>query len=155
MKSSLSLLFVFILFGSLTAQNYSVAGRVIDADSRVSIPFVNIIVNNGKYGGTTDIDGKFSIHSPEKISSLQLTYVGYESLHYTIDGKAKNLVIKLKEKEYELPEFVVYPNENPAHRIIQNAIDNRDLNNPEKLPKFSYTSYDKMIFTIELDSAHV
>lgn len=152
MKSSLSLLFIFVLFGSLSAQRYTVSGRVIDADSRVSIPFVNIIVNNGKWGGTTDIDGKFSIYSPEKVNSLKLTYVGYEPLNYTIDNKTKNLVIKLKEKEYELPEFVVYPTENPAHRIIQNAIENRDLNNPEKLEKFSYTSYDKMIFTIELDS---
>jgi len=152
MKSTISILLFVILCGSLSAQNFVVTGRVIDADSRVSIPFVNIIVNNGKYGGTTDIDGKFTILSPEKIESLRLTYVGYESLNYTIGNKTKNLVLKLKEKDYELPEYVVYPTENPAHRIIQNAINNRDLNNPEKLPEFSYTSYDKMIFTLELDS---
>jgi hypothetical protein len=51
-----------------------------------------------------------------------------------------------------LPEFTVFPTENPAHRIIKNAVAYRDYNDPEKLPAFAYTSYDKMIFTLELDS---
>jgi len=143
---------MIIIGGSVFAQQNTVTGRVIDADSRVALPFVNIIVNQGKWGGTTDIDGKFSIRSPEKIESIQLSYVGYESMDYSLENKYKNLIIKLKEIEYELPEYVVYPTENPAHRIIQNAIGHRNLNNPEKLEKFSYTAYDKMIFTIELDS---
>jgi hypothetical protein len=131
---------------------FEVSGRVIDSESRVTLPFVNIVVNDGIKGGTTDIDGKFLLRSGEEIKVLSLSYVGYESQKYVLAGKGQNLVIKMKKVEYELPEFVVFPSENPAHRIIRNAVTYRDYNDPEKLPAFSYNSYDKMIFTLELDS---
>lgn len=145
-----TLLIIFSIF--IQAQGHRVAGRVIDADSRVALPFVNIVINDGSRGGTTDIDGKFSLKSNEPVQILKLSYVGYEPLIYAVTPGSKNHVIKLQKVEYELPEYVVYPTENPAHRIIRNAVENRDKNNPEKLPAFAYTSYDKMIFTLELDS---
>ncbi len=144
-------LFVLIFVDSFP-QVFEVSGRVIDADSRVALPFVNIVINDGHKGGTTDIDGKFSLRSPEEIYQISLSYVGYEHSVFEINKKNKNLLIKLKKVEYELPEYIVFPNENPAHRIIKNAINYRDYNDPEMLPGFSYTSYDKMIFTLELDS---
>ncbi len=134
------------------AQQYVISGRVIDADSRVALPFVNIVVNEGQRGGTTDIDGKFRIASREPARTLTLSYVGYETRVVEVDPATSSHVIALKKVEYELPEFVVYPTENPAHRIIRNAVENKDKNDPEKLPAFAYTSYDKMIFTLELDS---
>jgi hypothetical protein len=152
MKRFAILFFLCIPFLQLYAQAHQVSGRVIDADSRLPLPFVNIVLNDGKYGGTTDIDGKFSFYSSEEIHTLALSYVGYESLEYRVGEKKTGLVILLKSTEYELPEFVVFPTENPAHRIINNAVANREYNDPEKLPAFSYTSYDKMIFTFELDS---
>lgn len=143
---------LFLLFINSLSQVYEVSGRVIDADSRVALPFVNIVINDGNRGSTTDIDGKFSFRSPDIINHLSLSYVGYESTRYEINKKNKNLFIKMKKVEYKLPEYVVFPTENPAHRIINNAITYSEYNDPEKLPGFSYTSYDKMIFTFELDS---
>jgi len=142
----------FLLFINSFSQVYEVSGRVIEADSRVALPFVNIVINDGNRGGTTDIDGKFSFRSPDVINHLSLSYVGYESTRFEIAKKNKNLLIRMKKVEYKLPEYVVFPTENPAHRIINNAIAYREYNDPEKLPGFSYTSYDKMIFTFELDS---
>jgi len=37
-----------------------------------------------------------------------------------------------QEQAYSLQEVVVRPGVNPAHRIVENAIRNRDKNNPEK-----------------------
>jgi len=142
---------ILLSFG-LRAQVYEVSGRVIDSESRVTLPFVNIVINEGLKGGTTDIDGKFLLRSPEEIKVLSLSYVGFESQKFVLTGKNQNLIIRMKKVEYELPEFTVFPTENPAHRIIKNAVAYRDYNDPEKLPSFSYTSYDKMIFTLELDS---
>ena len=137
---------------SMAAQQYRIAGRVIDESSRVALPFVNIVINDGQRGGTTDIDGKFNLSSPVPVRTLKLSYVGYETKEVAVDPAKGSQVITLREVEYELPEFVVYPTENPAHRIINNAVNNKDVNDPEKLPAFAYTSYDKMIFTLELDS---
>ena len=55
----------------------------------------------------------------------------------------------MKKASYELGEVVILPGVNPAHRIINNVVNNRDLNNPEKMRSFSYTSYEQVIFTID------
>jgi hypothetical protein len=152
MQKVIFIILIFLVPLLCPAQLYEVSGRVIDASSREPLPFVNIVINQGNRGGTTDIDGKFHFRSEQPVVSLSLSYIGYESMVFPIDEESSGLVIRMKKINYELPEIVVYPTENPAHRIISNAIAHRDMNDPEKLPAFSYTSYDKMIFTFELDS---
>jgi len=145
-------LFLFLSINILLqAQNYSVSGKVIDSETKEALAFVNIIINNSKYGTCTDIDGKFKINSFVPIDYIQLTYVGYEKKIFDIENQEK-LIIPLQRIEYHLPLFEVFPGENPAHRIINNVIKNRDVNNPEMIKSFSYTSYDKMIFTANIDS---
>ncbi|MCD4679397.1 MAG: DUF5686 and carboxypeptidase regulatory-like domain-containing protein [Bacteroidales bacterium] len=149
------ILVLFLLLGlclSGFAQNYSVSGKVIDSESKEPLAFVNIVVNNGKYGGATDIDGKFLLYSPKQITSLKFSYVGYEALNIPITTSDQSLLIRLKSISYDLSEVVIIPGENPADRIIKKTIENRDLNDPEKINSFSYTSYDKMIFTADMDS---
>jgi hypothetical protein len=133
----------------MSAQKYSCSGTVYDKQTKQALAFVNIVANNSKLGTASDIDGKFTIISSEKIESLKLTYVGYAPQTFYLEGEQKNLEIFLDKTSFELEEFVVVAGENPAHRIIRNVIENRELNDPEKLRSFSYTSYDKMIFTID------
>ncbi len=151
----LPLLLIFSLL-ALGQSNYAVSGKVIDADTREPLAFVNIIINQGRTGGSTDIDGKFSFVSSEKIKTLTMTYVGYQTLIIPIhEDLTKGLLIKLKKKQIELAEVVIYPTENPAHRIINLVIKNRDRNNPEKMKSFSYTSYEKTIFTAMMDTLNM
>ncbi len=152
MKPALIFIISLLLFSSGFGQNYQVSGRVFDYETNIALPFVNIVINGTQLGGTTDIDGKFSLKSPEEIKVIHLSYVGYEPVDYVIGGKSSGIRIKMHRTEYELSEVVVIPGINPAHRIIDNCIENKDINDPEKLPAFSYTSYDKMIFSIDLDS---
>ena len=60
--------------------------------------FVNIKINDGKYGGTTDIDGRFNLKSNQTIHLLSFSYVGYEPFAYPVLDD-KDIVIKLKSKE--------------------------------------------------------
>ena len=148
-------LLIFFLVGIVSlsqAQHFIVKGVVKDKQNRRPLAFVNITSTDGSRGATTDIDGKFRIALKTGSCCLKLTYVGYESLDYTINQSKEFQQILLKEKTYELSEVEIFPGVNPAHRIIQNVIDNRDLNNPEKLNAFTYTSYDKMIVTLDADS---
>ena len=152
MKFTILSALLWLFFMNVFGQTYSVKGRVIDSESRKALPFVNIVINNSNRGGTTDIDGKFLLRSNDNIQFLRLSYVGYKSQVFPVQDAGEEQLILLEKIEYELPEYVVYPTENPAHRIIRNTINNRDLNDPEKLDAFTYTAYDKMIFTLELDS---
>ncbi len=152
MKPAVIFIFVFFTIYAVNGQNYRVSGKVFDSENSLPLPFVNIVINNTQLGTTTDIDGKFSIKTSTPITTLHLSYVGYKPVNYKVGTETKNLRIKMKPTEYELSEVVIIPGINPAHRIVNNCIDNRNINDPEKLPAFSYTSYDKMIFTLDLDS---
>ncbi len=149
-----SILLFFLLFQliSLSAQEHCIQGKVIDAKNIETLAFVHVLVNEGKTGSTTDIDGKFKICASEPIQMLQFSYVGYQSKEIVISDPEAVVSVQLEPAEYQLEEVEVFPAENPAHRIIKNVIANRDKNDPEKLDAFTYVSYDKMIFSIEPDS---
>ncbi len=154
MKYALFFFFLVLIFPreSQSQGNFRISGMVIDSKTKEPLPFVNILINKGEHGGTTDIDGKFHLKSPEPIRSLRLSYVGYEVNHFPIGNKTANLVIQMVSKEIDLSEVEILPGINPAHRIIRNAIDNRDINDPEKIRTFSYTAYDKTVFTLDMDT---
>jgi hypothetical protein len=138
----------------LSAQElHVISGRVIDQTTREPLPFVNIVINNSNFGGTTDIDGRFLLKSSINILSIRLTYVGYEPLVYTVGSRKRDLVIQMTRRDIDLQEVEILPGINPAHRIIQAVIDHRDINDPEKVKSFSYTAYDKTIFTVDADTA--
>lgn len=137
----------------ILGQVNEISGVVLDSISGEPLPFVNIIVNQSSYGTTADIDGKFTVQFKAEITSLTFSYVGYKTL--ILEGNAlskKNMTVRLSSSNISMDEVVVLPGENPAHRIIKNATDNRKKNAPEELPSFSYTSYNKMYFTAEIDS---
>ena len=149
----LIVLLALACFNLKAQQTYTISGKVIDAETKESLAFVNIIQTGTRYGISTDIDGKFTLHSDKPINAIMLTYVGYYPLQYSIpSGKYDNLLISLQKKTIDLNEVVILPTINPAHRIIDSVLANRYQNDPEKLKTFSYTSYEKTIFTAKLDT---
>lgn len=84
MKHCVLLFFFFTL--SLKAQ-FQVNGIVKDAASQKGLPFASIVSNEGS-SSISDVDGKFSISSKNKISSLTVSYVGYQKKTITVtDGQ--------------------------------------------------------------------
>jgi len=155
-RATRNIFLLYFILASLVSsgQNiYYVSGKVTDSKTKEPLAFVNIVINNSQYGGTTDIDGKFRLRSAYPVQRLQLSYVGYIPLTYPVGNKTENLSIQMTRTEIELTEVDIFPGINPAHRIIRNAIENRDQNDPEKLSSFSYTSYDKVVFTAEADTS--
>jgi hypothetical protein len=147
---SLLLLLALTPFWML-GQNRVIHGLVSDKKSNEPLAFVNIVSNDGR-GAVTDIDGKFSLTAGRNTISLTATYVGYQPKTYEIDFSKPLQKIQLTGKVFDLDEVSIFPGENPAHRIINKVIENRDLNDPKKMKAFSYTSYDKMILTVGADS---
>jgi hypothetical protein len=147
-----TLFFAFISL-ALCAQPKSITGQVFDQETNEPLPFVNITVNNSKFGTAADVDGRFTINIAEPISSLTFSFVGYEQFTMPITQNTPlPLNVYMKETSETLMEVEVVAGENPAHRIIRNAVKNRDKNDPENLASFSYTSYNKLLVTLEADS---
>ncbi|MCU0370672.1 MAG: carboxypeptidase-like regulatory domain-containing protein, partial [Bacteroidales bacterium] len=140
----LAFILVFNCYNLAAQQKYTISGRVIDAETREPLAFVNIVQTGTRTGISTDIDGKFILQSTRPVDSILLTYVGYFPLQYPIpSGKKDNLLIALQSKTIDLNEVVILPTINPAHRIIDSVLANRYRNDPEQLQSFSYTSYEK------------
>lgn len=145
----LSIIF-FLSFVNLLSQTYKISGKIVDETSREPLAFVNIVANNGQAGVTSSIEGYFSIQSTKPIDSLRFSYVGYVSKTIYKNDFTNHINVRLTKQNIELQEVLILPSENPAHRIIDKTIANKDLNNPFKNASFSYVSYNKMIFTSDV-----
>ncbi|MDD3877756.1 MAG: DUF5686 family protein [Bacteroidales bacterium] len=130
------------------SQDFRICGNVYDQQSREPLSFVNIVVNNSNRGGISDIDGRFCINSSEEPINLKLSYVGYEPVEIQLEN-LRDLRVFMKPSEITLAEVVILPGENPAHRIIDSVIANRQFNRPENLPSFEYKAHNKVSFGID------
>lgn len=146
-----SILFFLLAFLSkpLFPQSHSVSGKITDANNRQPLAFVNVVVNDGHQGTISDIDGKYSIASEQPIQKISFSFVGYESKVVEISSGQKICNVALTSIVFELNEVTVDAGENPAHRIIDSVMANRKRNNPDQLDSYSYTIYDKMVFTVD------
>lgn len=141
----LSFFIVLLSFYSFSQTNRTF--KIVDQSDNSPVAFANIIFNDDVYSGTiSDIDGLFKI--PSDVKKITISYIGYESQTLNIDDLKTN-VIRLEQKISALDEVVINSTENPAHRIIRNAVKNKDINNPEHLDAFTYTSYDKIYIDTE------
>lgn len=147
-------IFLFLsLSGSCVFGQEVFTGRVYDKNNNEPLAFVNIVYNSRNLGTTTDLNGRFSIPNKKNIEFLRVSYLGYktkiieaEELH-----NRQHIELFLEIDAYRLDEVIVFPGENPAHRIIKEVKRNADINNPEKMTSFSYIDYSKMIFTVDVD----
>ncbi len=147
---------IFSQSSYIFAQKLNINGIVIDDRTKEPLPFVNIDVNDGETGTTTDLDGKFSINvESSTLKKVVFVYVGYHKFIYKVkqidDLKPlqKPLRIALIENPEQMREVVVIAGANPAHRIIKEAIKNRNKNNPQKLKSYQYKAYHKALFSAE------
>ena len=147
------LLSLLLTISLLSYSQEYISGKVVDHESNVELAFVTILFNNGHTGVSTDIDGKFKFKNSDNIQTLTLSYIGYEKKTISIATLESNTTITLKKSAYQLEEVVIKAGINPAHRIIDSAIANKNINNPEKATEFFYESYNKVVFDGDGDSS--
>jgi hypothetical protein len=146
------IIFVFAAFFATTNafSQFKVTGKVIDRITEEPLAFASIIFNNDQFlGARTDIDGKFSVNSRQKLISFSCSYIGYKKQIIFIDSVTKRnnlIIISLEPLTSELQEVVIRPGENPANSIIEKVIANKDSNNPENISSFRCTIYNKTIY---------
>lgn len=143
---SFFLLFVYCSIGQ------EIYGRVTDSRSKEPLPFVAIVEVGTSNGVYSDIEGYFKIKIQNTANLISFHYVGYEDRKIAWSGDQDWRVV-LVAKDNLLGEVIIRPGVNPAERIIRNAIENKKTNNPESDTPFTYESYNKLVFGMELDTA--
>jgi len=153
LSALLFMLTLILLAGSTAlAQKTIISGKIVDAETKEPLPFVNVVFKGSKIGTTSDFDGNYRLETYYPSDSLQISSVGYipqtkkvkkdetQVINFTVEAGAvqlREVVIKADKKA-----------ENPAHPIIRNVIANKKINNREKLGAYEYETYNKIEFDV-------
>jgi len=114
--SSALLLLLVALSVPVLAQQV-VRGTVIDAESRESLPGVNVVVKGTLKGVATQIDGTFELTLEAGETILVFSFTGFETQEIDVTGR-NQLVVELVPADLYLDELVV---------IGYGAVRKRDL----------------------------
>ncbi len=103
------------IFTTLSAQNGSISGTVLDASSNDPLIAANITVSSEALtettGSATDANGQYTIANlPPGEYSVKVNYIGYETKEETItlnSGQSLNLDFKLALSAIEYDTYVV------------------------------------------------
>lgn len=127
-------------------------GVVTDSETAEPLVFAHVVLNDGPYGTTTDLNGFFELTSPVSIDKIQVKYIGYETQEFSVASLDDTLHFQLAKAVNKLDEVTVFPGENPANVILKKVVKNRRKNDPSQLPFFSYRAYEKTVFTLIEDT---
>ncbi len=90
---------------SLSAQNITVTGSIVDESTGEGIPFASVMVKGTMTGAASNADGVYSISAPAN-GTLVFSAVGYATNETAINGKATINVVLATDTEF-LEETVV------------------------------------------------
>ena len=108
------------------AQQYEVRGKVVDAQGQ-PIPFVSVFISGTTNGVSANVDGDYRIAVKKGTVTLTFTIIGFKTGSETLQITENTTLNKtLTEENYTLSSVVIKAGgEDPAYRIVRNAIKNR------------------------------
>lgn len=144
-----------MLFMSLGI-NAQVTGTVIDSKTRQPLDYVNVYYEGKNIGGMTDKKGWFEIKEDDKLKELTVSTMGYVSQKVKLyPGINKNLTIRLVSQPRQIDAVMVeakrgkYSRKNNlAVELMQKVIDHKKFNDLHHKDYYSYSKYEKMVFSI-------
>ena len=124
-KLLLLISFVTLSLGAL-AQQFEVKGKITDSDGQ-PIPFVSVFIKGTTKGVSANAEGAYSINVDRGLVTLTFTVVGFKTATQSIDVfNNTTLNQTLQTEQFTLNSVVIKANgEDPAYRIVRNAIKNR------------------------------
>ncbi|MEJ2902832.1 TonB-dependent receptor [Pedobacter panaciterrae] len=106
MKKKL-LLICFMFFAAKSfAQNVTVKGVVLDAETKGPIPSVNVSVKGTNLGTATNVNGIYTLNNVNPKATLVFSYIGYKQQEIELNGKTQ-LNVTLTSDFGNLEEVVV------------------------------------------------
>ena len=144
------LFFLFACF--VNAQQYFVRGRVLDQSTKEPLSFTNIRVAGTTYGASANKNGEYELKVKPGKHKLIASYIGYKSdtLIINVYNNISNVDFHLNQTNITLPDIVIVPGEDPAIRIIRNALARKKERN-SKLNSYEYEAYTKGVLKTEND----
>ncbi|MCK7591229.1 DUF5686 and carboxypeptidase regulatory-like domain-containing protein [Subsaxibacter sp. CAU 1640] len=144
-----TLLTTLLFFMSIIAFS-QVKGTITDINNK-PLPSVNIYIENTFTGTTTNEAGNYVLNITSTGDyRIVFQYLGYKTLkkNISIDQLPYTLDVQLVEEEISLNEVVINSDENPADKIIRQAIEHRK-ENLEKINSYKADFYSRGLIRIK------
>ena len=134
------------------AQVVRISGTVRDKDGN-ALPYTTVRLEGTTTGCTTDNKGNFSFNGKTEGQTLVISSVGYEEFVLKL---SKNTVfplnVVLMTANYSIDEVIIRPEkekysnrENPAVRLIEEIISNKNAQNPFNNDYVSRKRYETFV----------
>lgn len=143
-------LFLFLIVNGVFAQQSTVVkGRILDKKTNEPITGAGIQFLKLDEGGYSNFNGYFEIKTTNPVDSIEISYVGYQSVFFKIEkGQTQTINVSLEHSELELKKVVTKVKVNRAIRVIKMAQANKQFYNIEKLNSFECESFTKVQIAI-------
>ncbi len=105
-KILLTILFLCLLAGTVTAQDRTVSGKVTDFAEGTGLPGVNVVVQGTTKGTTTDTDGNYTLSLGSSENTLVFSFVGYAPKTVEV-GNQTTVDVQLELDITSLEEVVI------------------------------------------------
>ena len=133
-NSTLSLLFSLFISVSF-GQNFRLAGKVLDADSKQPLPGAAISIGNLKKAILTDVNGDFSVRVPKGEYPLDITYISYRPYRQKITvNENLSLIIELQSLDNELEEVTISGASNAGTKNLAIGLNTLSIKGIKKMP---------------------
>ncbi len=99
--------FLLLIFANSLLAQSTVSGLVLDASTKVPIPYVNIGVQKESLGTVSDNEGQFSLKNIATEKVLTFSSIGYESLDLKVGEMSENASVELSPVTYEIGSIEV------------------------------------------------
>lgn len=99
---------LFLFFSAIVASAQSsktVTGTVISSEDNLPLPGASVVIKGTTTGASTDIDGKFSLNVPVEATTLEVSFIGFQSQDVAITDAPLTIVLQVAANA--LDEFVV------------------------------------------------
>ncbi|SNR53066.1 Outer membrane receptor for ferrienterochelin and colicins [Lutibacter agarilyticus] len=125
MKKLCCFLLLIVTVSTINAQDLGVIrGKVIDAQTREALPFVNILILGTNTGVISDESGNFLINnSPLGYMKLQASFIGYQTV------VSEDYLVTLEKSPYIIFQMNV-DNEQLEEVVIQSKLFRKPVENP-------------------------
>ena len=135
----------FIMFTiQLSAQEVSISGSVVDAESQTPLIGANVLIEGTNKGTVTDFDGKYTIKA--KVGDvLIVTYLGFEASRITV-GNSTTINMQLMPSSDTLNEIVVIGYGTSTRKDLSGSVECR-LCRKRAVP---YTPHQNTPFTLQV-----
>ncbi len=140
------LVFLFTIVNVVSGQDKSLTGTIKDSKTGEPIPFTNVYIKGTTIGTISDTTGYFKLDFDG--DSVVFSAIGYYKQTIKANRGKKNITIDLEPEVVSINEVKVKPNDERIRWILQNAVDQKENNNPEKYGRYSYEKYSKWDYVL-------